>query len=290
MSEDNRQVLVIHGRNTDARDALFTFLRSIGLNPIEWNPAIEMTGEASPHIWDVLDVAFGHAQAIVVLLTPDEITYLRSEYVDSDSDAEIIPSTQARPNVLFEAGIAMGRDHKRTVLVEFGKVRPFSDVAGRHTIRLDNTPEKRLALAQRLRTAGCEVNTAGSDWLSAGDLTPPPPPGHGLPLGKKVPPASTRRLTFDLQYQNRGNGSRLQLINRGTETAYDVNLLLPPEAEGLILFTNELPLSRLPSGKSHGLPATRAGGGGKDCFDVRVTARSADGVVVEEDVFLSLTG
>lgn len=44
---DRRRVFVIHGRNEPARKGLFEFLRSIGLDPIEWSQDIRMT-KASP--------------------------------------------------------------------------------------------------------------------------------------------------------------------------------------------------------------------------------------------------
>ena len=182
-----RKAFVVHGRNDAARSAMFAFLRAIGLDPIEWSEAVKMTGEGSPYIGQVLDTAFDSAQAIVVLLTPDDIAYLRSEYASGNSDPETEPAAQARPNVLFEAGMAMGRDARRTVLVELGQLRPFSDVTGRHAVRIDGSAAKRKDLAQRLESAGCPVNLAGSDWLTAGEFTPPPPPGGGLPLGKRVP-------------------------------------------------------------------------------------------------------
>ncbi len=288
---DLRRVFVVHGRNLAARDGVFTFLRAIALDPIEWEEAIEMTGEASPYIGTVLDTAFANAQAVVVLLTPDEVTYLRSEYSDGEEDPETEPAAQARANVLFEAGMAMGRDAKRTVLVEFGQLRPFSDVVGRHAIRLLDTASKRKALAQRLKTAGCAVNMSGDDWLQAGDLTPPAPPGAGLPLGKRVPRTSGAScVRIDLRF-HRGSkgGGRLEIINRGTEEVFDLDIELPPEAEGFDLIRQELPLVRLPAGKSATLPAIRyTASGGKDNFDVRITGRTADGTPVSEAVFLSL--
>ncbi len=110
-SDRARKVFVVHGRNREARAAMFTFLRAIGLAPIEWSEAVRLTGEASPYIGHVLDAAFGAAQAIVVLLTPDDVAYLRSEYASGDDDPETTPLAQARPNVLFEAGPPIVASH-----------------------------------------------------------------------------------------------------------------------------------------------------------------------------------
>ena len=168
---DPRVVFVVHGRNTAARDALFDFLRAVGLHPLEWSEAVEATGSASPYIGEVLDAAFSVAQAVVVLLTPDDDARLRQHFwKESDSPYETMAGSQPRPNVLFEAGMAMGRDARRTVLVELGMLRPISDIAGRHTIRLDDTSQRRQDLAQRLKRAGCSVNIEGTDWHSSGDF------------------------------------------------------------------------------------------------------------------------
>jgi hypothetical protein len=80
--------------------------------------------------------------------------------------------------------MAVGRNPGRTVLVELGQLRPFSDVVGRHAVRINGSAQRRKELAQRLQTTGCAVNLTGEDWLSAGDFTAPPPPGGGLPPGK----------------------------------------------------------------------------------------------------------
>ena len=168
---NTKDVFVVHGRNEKARTALFEFLRSISLHPVEWSEAVQATGKASPYIGDILNTAFSRAHAVVVLLTPDDEARLREPWQgENEPPHEIELSGQTRPNVLFEAGMAMGRDEDRTVLVEIGHIRPFSDIAGRHTVRLDNTSQRRQQLAKRLEAAGCPVNLNGTDWHSAGDF------------------------------------------------------------------------------------------------------------------------
>ena len=66
-----RRVFVVHGRNSTARLAIFEFLRSIGLSPIEWHQAVAATRKANPYIGEVVDAALEAAQAVVVLWTPD---------------------------------------------------------------------------------------------------------------------------------------------------------------------------------------------------------------------------
>lgn len=171
IAKDTSKVFVVHGRNSKARNALFTFLRALHLRPLEWTQAVQATGKTSPYVGEILDAAFSEAQAVVVLMTPDDMAYLREPLRNAnDPSYETDPTSQARPNVLFEAGMAMGRNPERTLLVELGTLRPFSDVAGRHAVRLDNSVAKRQALAQRLQTAGCPVDISGTDWHTDGDF------------------------------------------------------------------------------------------------------------------------
>lgn len=90
-----------------------------------------MTGEPSPYVGTILDTAFREAAAIVVLLTPDDEARLRKRYRKANEPKyETSLTGQARPNVLFEAGMAFGHNPGRTVLVQMGTdLRPFSDVA-----------------------------------------------------------------------------------------------------------------------------------------------------------------
>ncbi len=170
-SEGTRNVFVVHGRNTVARDAMFQFLRSIDLHPLEWSEAARLTNRPSPYIGEILTAAFSNAHAVVVLFTPDDEARLRGALrSDSAPPHEAELTGQARPNVLFEAGMAFGRDPDRTVLVELGQLRPFTDISGIHVVRLDGSSVRRQELALRLRTAGCPISLDGTDWHSAGDF------------------------------------------------------------------------------------------------------------------------
>lgn len=296
---DLRSVFVVHGRNEPLRAAMFDFLRSIDLKPMEWNHAVELTGTGTPYIGQVLDAAFDHAQAVVVLMTPDEVAYLQPRYGHGDHDPETLPSAQARPNVLFEAGMALGRNPDRTVLVEVGTVRPFSDVAGRHAVRLTNGAASRQTLAGRLKTAGCPVDLNGTDWQTTGNFTPPDAPGDGLQLGRRVPSNTQQRpaVSFDAHYRTSGKaGGKLQIVNRGTEAAYDVTVAIPDGAS-LEFMDDDETIEKIPGGgKSVTLSTfdrfghTFGGPKGKRAFDLTITARTESGEQLTEDVFLDMNG
>lgn len=164
---NRKAVMVVYGRDSEARRAMFEFLHALHLEPLEWSKLIEGTGKATPYIGEVLEKAFEAAAAVVVLLTPDDEARLREPFQERDDqehERELTP--QARPNVLFEAGMAFGIHANRTVLVELGKIRPFSDVGGRHAVRLNGTAAPLREIARRLATAGCEVDESGDDWAT----------------------------------------------------------------------------------------------------------------------------
>lgn len=167
-----KTVFVVHGRNEGRRRAMFSFLRSLNMEPLEWSKAIQATGKTNPSISEVLDAAFSRAIAVVVLLTPDdEVILAKKFHKTTDPSYEKRVVGQARPNVLFEAGMAMGKSPDATVLVQVGDVKPFSDIGGRHVTRLGNDPESRSELVTKLRNAGCAVDTDGTDWYSEGDFS-----------------------------------------------------------------------------------------------------------------------
>ena len=170
-SSNKKNVFVVHGRNEQLRKSIFDFLRAISLNPLEWSQALAATEKASPYIGEILDAAFKQAYAVVVLLTGDDKARLREEFLqERDTDEERKLTPQPRANVLFEAGMAMGYKQDRTVLVQVGRFRQWSDIAGRYITYLDNSPEKRYELATKLQTIGCDVDLGGQDWLKQGDF------------------------------------------------------------------------------------------------------------------------
>jgi predicted nucleotide-binding protein len=167
-----KKVFVVHGRNAKLNKAMFQFLRALQLQPIEWEKAVALTKKANPYIGEILARAFDEATAVVVLMTPDDEARLKKEFRNADDEAfESQLRGQPRPNVLFEAGFALSKYGDQTVLVAIGKLRPFSDIQGRHVARFDGSHAKRHALAMRLKSTGLDVDMEGSDWMSEGDFT-----------------------------------------------------------------------------------------------------------------------
>jgi predicted nucleotide-binding protein len=170
-AKDNT-VFVVHGRNDKLRRSLFDFLRALGLKPLEWEKVVLMTRRTNPYVGEILDNTMAKVQAVVVLSSPDDEARLRPEFLtQTDGPGERRLRGQPRPNVLFEAGLALGRHPSKTILVEIGRLRKFSDIAGRHIVRLSNDYSKRNDLANRLQNLGCKVDKQGTDWTKAGDFT-----------------------------------------------------------------------------------------------------------------------
>lgn len=167
-----KHVWIVHGRDQRLRRSMFDFVLSLGLQPLEWASAVKATRKASPYIGEVLDQAFAKASAVVVLMTPDDEAQLkRVHWQKGEETYEKKLMGQARPNVLFEAGIAFGTHPSQTILVEIGKCRPFTDTLGRLIVRMNDSIVRRKELADRLAAAGCDVDFTGNDWMEAGDFT-----------------------------------------------------------------------------------------------------------------------
>ncbi|MER7556792.1 TIR domain-containing protein [Nocardioides sp. NPDC126508] len=301
---DPRSVFVVHGRNEAVRRSMFDFLRAINLQPIEWSTALAFTGTASPYIGDVLEAAFVRAAAVVVLFTPDEIAYLRED-LSYHGEADARPQLQARPNVLFEAGMAFGTHPDKTVLVEVGLLRSFSDVAGRHILRLTNDVAARQQLATRLREAGCGVQTDGTDWHNAGDFSPPPPPTADVTPAeatKEAPKVREARedLRFGFEFPTYGR-ARVKIFNRGDHMFKDLHVEIPEvgglefetgtdKKNGMTLYAKSIDIPLLPGKQSVTVLLRRQSRRTleESSFFVEVRATRDDGEVVKGAVFVDL--
>ncbi|MEB0288497.1 nucleotide-binding protein [Cryobacterium sp. 10S3] len=289
------RVFVVHGRNEEIRNSMFSFLGALGLKPIEWDHAVELTGKGSPYVGEILDAAFGAGQAVVVLMTPDDIAYVRSEYASGDDDTDKKARGQARPNVLFEAGMAMGRNEDHTILVEFGDLRPFSDVGGRHTVRLDNTPQRRKSLAQRLKTAGCPVDLTGDHWMKAGNFTLAPLAGE-LPMGRKLVTNERRGPHVDGSWIA-GSGSRMDILkvtNNGALPLFSPTVVVPAALADHVQLWQDDSIPKLPVGKTLTIRAFTSnrglGGSAPNQFELIVAANLEDGTPFEQEIYLDTVG
>lgn len=165
----SRRVFVVYGRSSAEREAMYEFLRALGLEPIDWLRAKELAKVPAPTIFQVVDAGMRNAKACIVLITGDDLAYLRAGLrAKDDPEYERKPTPQARPNVIFEAGMALGRYPESTILVRFGNVRPFSDVGGFCMIDYKDDRSFRKELRLALETAQCQMDASATGWRRAG--------------------------------------------------------------------------------------------------------------------------
>jgi predicted nucleotide-binding protein len=171
-TRDN-SIFVVHGRDLTLRDDMYSFLRALGLNPIEWNHAIAAAkGGANPIVGTVINNAMKKAQGIMVLLSPDEESKLKPKFVTQRDKRQHLHTLegQPRPNVIFEAGLALGAHSDKTILVQVGEVREISDIAGKHMVHLTNDASARQTLAERLRIKLRFKIDPHGNWLKVGNF------------------------------------------------------------------------------------------------------------------------
>jgi len=104
-------VFVIHGRDAKLRDSKYELLGALGLKALEWGHAIRAArGKGgNPYVNDAVQNVMEQAQAIVVILSPDDEAKLKDQFVEKhERRIEGKLRGQARPNVIFETGIAIG--------------------------------------------------------------------------------------------------------------------------------------------------------------------------------------
>lgn len=251
---DPRKVFVIHGRDEEARRAVCDFLRDLDLHPLPWEELVAATGSASPYTGEVIARAFNEAQAVVVILTPDDEARLHPDlHGEHEEDYERQYSGQARPNVLFEAGMALMAQPDRTLLIEIGRLRPVSDLSGRNTVRLGASAAPLLAIKQRLTAAGCAVQDTNAAWMEIGRFTKlaartrqpvtASTERNDLPRGKRLAAAAKpAEPILAARLLDRGQHDYLlEVSNRGGVTLRNVTWELPVDASNWDFANQVLP-------------------------------------------------
>ncbi|WP_144832525.1 TIR domain-containing protein [Microbacterium sp. BH-3-3-3] len=166
----SRYVFVVHGRDTTAHKSLVAFLTSLDLRVVTWDEATTHAGGGTPHTLDIVRAGIDMSDAVVVLMTPDDLGYVKHDFFQPgrDDPREASPSGQARQNVIFEAGWAMALRPDKVVLVRIGDVRPLSDIDGLNYVWLRNDVDSRRALITRLINCELAVHQNHEGWRTAG--------------------------------------------------------------------------------------------------------------------------
>jgi predicted nucleotide-binding protein len=165
-AEVARNVFVVYGRDGALVRSFFDLLYAVKLQPLEWEMLVRLTGTTAPYLGDAVRNAPLQARANLVLLSPDDVVKLHPDlHQDGDQDYERATSGQARPNVLFELGLAYAAAPERTVIVEIGNMRPIADLAGLNVIHFDGSALAIKKVIGRLTQAGCPADTSGEHWL-----------------------------------------------------------------------------------------------------------------------------
>lgn len=208
-------VFLIHGRDLQARNEVCSFLEALGLKPITFSDERECARSA-PTVLDVVQQGMERCQLVLALFTPDEWCLLRGDMREEGKDERDYRRWQARPNVMFEAGLAYSKDPERVVFLELGDVQLFSDVTGMHSFAPTNRSENGSArhslyswLKNWFSARGVEIRS-GEAWKQEGDFESCAAP-RARPLDAYSAPSAgwpwLERQAFD-DLQESANGTR----------------------------------------------------------------------------------
>ena len=172
---------MIAGSNTQALAAMLELLRAMGVKAIGWSDAVEAAKPESTTA-AVVDAGTSATDATIVMFTGDDEVRLRREFRHGGaSSGDATFRVQARPNVLFEAGMAYMKAPHNTLFVVCGQQKIHDEVAGGNRIDIHDDPNWRQVLATRLRDSGVNVGDDSKAWRTAGDFSSAIPVYEGTP-------------------------------------------------------------------------------------------------------------
>lgn len=147
------KVFVVHGHDDRAKTELEIILRELGLEPVVLHRQADRGQTLIEKFEANSDVGYAF-----ILLTPDEVAYLKSQ--ESSPDADRVKEKRARPNVIFEFGYFVGKlGRDRVCCLHTGGVSLPSDLAGLvYKAYTHQVEELGLSIVRELAAAGYDVS------------------------------------------------------------------------------------------------------------------------------------
>ncbi len=148
----SRKVFVVHGQDELAKTSLEVFLHEIGLEPIVLHRQADEGFTVIEKFEKHSDVGYAF-----ILLTPDEVAYLRSDEALLDDKRK--KEFRARPNVIFEFGYFVGKPSRsRVCCIYTGDVTLPSDVHGMIYKRFNKSiDEVAYGIMKDLKASGYDI-------------------------------------------------------------------------------------------------------------------------------------
>lgn len=148
----SNEVFIVHGHDEKAKNELEIFLSEIGLEPIVLHRKPD-EGQT------IIEKFEKHSQVgfAFILLTPDEIAYLKSQ--DELPDKKRVKEWRARPNVIFEFGFFVGKlGRSRVCCLYTGNVTLPSDISGMLYKKYTNSIEEvAYGISKELKAKGYKL-------------------------------------------------------------------------------------------------------------------------------------
>jgi len=156
-TKETRPVFIVYGHKRPELEATKDFLDSLGVHVQDFNDVRHSDTFEGRFVGDVLDHAFAVAQAVIVILTGDDIARIRPGYA-LPAERRVRAQPQPRPNVLIEIGMALMSHQSQVILVEFPPLREASDLQGMLRVSFSgNEKEFRRQFKAQLQQKGCAV-------------------------------------------------------------------------------------------------------------------------------------
>ena len=163
-TRDAKKVFVVHGRDMRPVGVVARYLQFLHLELMPWSAAVALANGSQPHTYDIVKAGIENAAAVIVIFSPDDLAHIKDEF-SQPGDPDRVPTGQARPNVLLEAGMAFALARERTIFVQSAPTREISDIAGFNWIKLNGAFDSRLDLWNRLDKAGADVRKGTFDLM-----------------------------------------------------------------------------------------------------------------------------